>query len=327
LSASPLTAPPTIAVVCAQAIERTPDAVVGTAVEAERLGYDSVWIGEMATFDAFALATAVGQRTSSIPLVIGPLAVAVRDPVMIAMGVASVTALSGRRVDVAVGSSSEVVVAQWHGRSRADSARRIDESVTALRPLLDGAAVNGYRLRLPAPGSTITVAAFGPGALAVAAHRADRLVLNLVTAEATRRLAADLAHAAADAGRPVPRVAAWIPAAVDPTPDALVDLKRALVGYLAAPGYRDMLAAAGFEPLVRLAQDRPHPRELLAAIPDELPAVIGLVGDQATVAARLGEYRAAGVDDVCLVTGYGSDEEGRRTLAALRPDPPALRSS
>jgi alkanesulfonate monooxygenase SsuD/methylene tetrahydromethanopterin reductase-like flavin-dependent oxidoreductase (luciferase family) len=57
----------------------------------------------MATFDAFALATAVGLRTPGLALKIGPLAVGVRSPVALALGLASVAALTGAHVDLALG--------------------------------------------------------------------------------------------------------------------------------------------------------------------------------------------------------------------------------
>jgi acyl-CoA synthetase (AMP-forming)/AMP-acid ligase II len=84
--------------------------VVRTAQAADALGYGEIWIGEMATFDAFALGAVVAERTSRASLTIGPLAVAVRDPVMIAMGAGSLAELTGRTVNVALGSSSPVVV-------------------------------------------------------------------------------------------------------------------------------------------------------------------------------------------------------------------------
>jgi alkanesulfonate monooxygenase SsuD/methylene tetrahydromethanopterin reductase-like flavin-dependent oxidoreductase (luciferase family) len=80
--------------------------VVRTAQAADALGYGEIWIGEMATFDAFALGAVVAERTSRASLTIGPLAVAVRDPVMIAMGAGSLAELTGRTVNVALGSSS-----------------------------------------------------------------------------------------------------------------------------------------------------------------------------------------------------------------------------
>src|SRR5205085_9325583 len=97
--------------------DREPLEALETARWAEELGYDELWIGEMATFDAFALGAAIAARTERIPLTVGPLAVAVRDPMALALGTASVAALGGgRRVGLALGSSSPVLVAGWHGR-------------------------------------------------------------------------------------------------------------------------------------------------------------------------------------------------------------------
>ena len=83
--------------------------VVRTAQAADALGYGEIWIGEMATFER-SRSKVVAERTSRAGLTIGPLAVAVRDPVMIAMGAGSLAELTGRTVNVALGSSSPVVV-------------------------------------------------------------------------------------------------------------------------------------------------------------------------------------------------------------------------
>ena len=92
------------------------------AIHADRLGYPELWIGEMATYDAFAFATAVGHRTEQIALNIGPLAVSVRTPMTMAMGIASVADLTGRKASLALGASSTVVVEEWHGRHRVRTA-------------------------------------------------------------------------------------------------------------------------------------------------------------------------------------------------------------
>ena len=52
--------------------DRPPEESLDVAVHADRLGYRELWIGEMATYDAFALATAVGMRTTRIVLTVGP---------------------------------------------------------------------------------------------------------------------------------------------------------------------------------------------------------------------------------------------------------------
>lgn len=286
--------------------DRDPLEAVETARLADELGYRELWLGEMATFDAFSLATAVGAATSSIGLTIGPLAVSVRDPAMLAMGVASVASLTGRPVGLAIGTSSPVVVERWHGRTWAGAAD-LRAAAVELRSLLAGErGTGGYRLRLPAPGASLTVAAFGPLAVRVAADCADRMVVNLCTPAATARLreAAGI------------RTAAWIPVAVDPDPAAIEQLRRGLVPYVAAPGYGEMFAEAGFADVVDRARSGIGAGEVLASIPDALVEAIAVVGDADTCRRRLRDWPA---DDVVIVPATAGDPGGQRTLQALRP--------
>jgi probable F420-dependent oxidoreductase len=308
--------------------DRPPQENVRVGELADELGYAELWIGEMATYDVFALATAIGIHTDRIPITIGPLAVGVRTPMTVAMGAASVADLIGRPVGVALGTSSDVVVEEWHGRSRARSARMLAEHAEATRALLAGEKADvagslirtsGYRLRLPAVGTPLTIAAFGPAAVRVAGRSADRLVLNMLTPAAAGRLCADVATAAAEAGRPRPTVAIWLAAAVDPSEETLAQMNRGKVAYLAAPGYGEMFAEAGFGELVEFARTRPHPRDLLAAVPAGMIGTVGLVGSVEEISSRVGEYHAAGVDEVCIVPATAGDDDGRRTLDALAP--------
>jgi probable F420-dependent oxidoreductase len=309
--------------------DRPASEVLETAQAADRLGYGEIWIGEMATFDAFTLAAVVAGQTSSAGLTVGPLAVAVRDPVMIAMGVGSLTELTGRAVQVAIGTSSPVVVEQWHGRRLERTALALAESATAVRALLDGQkadvrgqviSTRGYRLRTAPPRSQLTIAAFGPGAVRVAARQADRMVINLVTPKSAARLVQLLHDECHAAGRPVPPVAAWVSAAVNPSPEGAEQLRRVLVAYLAVPGYAEMFTEAGFGDVVRYARTSPHPRDLLAAIPAEIVGHVGLAGDAAAIRARLADYAAAGVDEIALVPGScDADPAGVATLTALAP--------
>src|SRR5580700_129060 len=205
--------------------DRAPGEVLRTAQVADELGYGEIWIGEMATFDAFALGAVVAERTARAALTIGPLAVAVRDPVMVAMGVGSLTELTGRTVNVALGSSSPVVVEQWHGRRSERTATALAESAAAVRTLLAGGkadvrgeviSTRGFRLRTRAPGTPLTIAAFGAGSVRAAARQADRMVINLVTPKSAARLVQMLHDECRAAGRPVPPVAAWVAAVVSP---------------------------------------------------------------------------------------------------------------
>ncbi|MFI1213479.1 LLM class F420-dependent oxidoreductase [Streptomyces sp. NPDC020802] len=328
-------ATPSLAVSLGYWQDRPPDEALLTARLADELGYRRLWIGEMATYDAFALATKIADHTTGLHLTVGPLAVAVRDPMLIARGVASVADLSGRAVDVALGTSSPMVVGEWHGRSRERSATRLRESAQAVRSLLDGnktmfngetVTTTNYRLRLPPPTSAVAVAAFGRSAVRTAAQYADRMVLNLLTPRSAGVLIDQMRKDAAAVGRTPPAVTAWVPGAVDPDTAALDQVRRGLVGYLAAPGYAEMLTQAGFGDLVTFARSRPHPGELLAAIPADLVRCIGLVGDHETVRAQLASYARAGVDEIAVVpVSTDADPGGRRTLTALRKiKPPAF---
>ena len=269
----------------------------------------------MATWDAFALATAIAGETRSIELCVGPLATAVRDPMAMAMGIASVAAVALRPVHLAIGSSSHTLVERWHGRKRERTARHIRETAEALRPLLAGekttyegelVRTEGYRLRLPPPTTSLTVAAFGDATVRVAAQ-VDRMVLNLVTPELVSTMA----------GR-APRLAAWVPAAVDPTPETHAQLARGLIPYVGAEGYSDMFTAAGFGDVVEAARGGMHPAELLEQVPQDLAAAVGLVGTEAEVRKRAGEYFDAGLDELVLVPATAGDDAGRRTLETLR---------
>ena len=234
---------------------------------------------------------------------IGPLAIAVRGPVSIALGVASVATLTGRPVDIALGASSPMIVGGWHDRPWDHLAGRMRETATVLRALLDGeradfdgeyVRAHGFRLRRPQPEASLTIAAFGPAMTRVAARHADEVVLNLVSTEHVAAVHAAVAEEAAAAGRETPRLAVWVPAALDPGPAALAQLAGQLAVYLGAPGYGELFAKLGFGSLVERARAGERRGELAAAIPRELLARIGAIGSPDEVRARIAEYHAPG---------------------------------
>lgn len=304
-----------------------PDAeAVEIARVAEEAGLDTAWVGEMASFDAFALATAIGLRTQRLRLKIGPLAVGVRSPVAIALGVASVATLTGHEVDVALGASSPVIVSAWHDRPWGQPAPRTRETVVAVRELLagrrlefDGEHVRSHRFRLraPRPGASIVVAAFGPRMTEVAARHADEVVLNLVTPGHVAEVRGRIQEHATAAGRAVPKLSVWVPVASEPGPAALGQLQGQLAVYLGAPGYGELFASVGFGALVERARSGAPRAELASAIPAELVAQIGAFGSASEIAGRIAAYHEAGADHVGIVPSTAEDPGGRRVMAAL----------
>jgi probable F420-dependent oxidoreductase len=309
-------------------LDRPDTEALDIAVAADQAGYSRLWIGEMATFDAFALATAVGIRTRRLRLIVGPLAVGVRDPVTVALGASSVHTLTGRPVEVALGASSPAIVAGWHDRPWPGAAGRMRESVRALRPMLAGERVDfagsqvrtrGFRLRAGLPGGRLTVAAFGPAMTRVAAEEADRVVLNLVTPEQVAAVRATVTGVAQRAGRAAPEIAVWVAAALDPGPAALRQLAGQLAVYLAPPGYGEMFIELGFGELVRKARAGARRAELVAAIPVELLAAVCAIGSAEQITARVARYHDAGAEHVGIVPATAEDPAGRAVLTALAP--------
>lgn len=298
---------------------------VRVAVVADRLGYREVWAGEGPTWDSFVLAAAIGRATERVTLTAGPVPVSVRDPYTVARGAASVAALVGRPVGVALGTSSKRVVEGVHDRPRTRPAAVLEESAAAVRRLMHGApgqpVVPGstFRRRLPAPGGALTVAAFGPRAIATAAAHADRMLLDVVSPEQVRALRAQLDAAAEKAGRTPPTLAAWLPAAVDPAPESLAQVLGSIAGYLTVPGYSEVFVEAGFGEAVMLAATGADPETLLRALPPRAAATLGLVGDVDAVRARIDTYAEAGLDEIALVPATAGDPGGERTLTALTP--------
>lgn len=309
-------------------LDRSDEEALEIALAAEQAGIETIWIGELASFDAFALATGIGLRAGRASLRIGPLAVGVRSPVAIALGVASVATLTGRPVDVALGASSPTIVTGWHDRHWTAVAPRMHETLSVLRALLDGRRVDvegthvsthGFKLRRPQPGASISVAAFGPAMTRVAARHADEVVLNLVPPDHVASVRRRIDDEAAAAGRTCrPRLAVWVPAALDPGEQAYVQLGGQLAVYLGAPGYGELFTELGHGALVDRARTGGVRRaEVAEAIPSELIAQVAAVGSAAAVAARIAAYHEAGADHVGVVPSTAEDPAGRRVLGAI----------
>ena len=289
----------------------------------------------MATYDAFALATAVGLRAPGMRLKIGPLAVGVRSPVALALGATSVASLTGGQTDLALGASSPAIVTGWHDHTWAHAAPRMRETIECLRSILEGNRVDftgthlrshGFRLRAARPEIGIAVGAFGPAMMRVAARHADEVVLNLVPPERVAAARAAVDAEAAAAGRRPPRLAVWVPVALKPGEAAWRQLATQLAVYLSPPGYGEMFCELGFGDIVRRARAGAGRRELANTVPAELLEQVGALGTADRIAARLRAYHDAGADSVAVVPSTAEDPGGEATLRAVAAAMPAHRT-
>jgi coenzyme F420-dependent glucose-6-phosphate dehydrogenase len=167
---------------------RTAPELVETAVEAERLGLDSVWVGDTlarAPIDALTILGAFAARTSRVTLGTASLLPALRNPLLTANQLLSLDLLSDGRLTLAVG-------AGFTGRSEPEFAfagvpwarrrARLDDIVALWRAVWSGASsFHGSVLHhdslpvFPTParpgGPPVWLAAHTPAAL----ERAGRL--------------------------------------------------------------------------------------------------------------------------------------------------------
>lgn len=233
-------------------------------------------------------------------------------------------AVTGRQIGVALGTASVRVVEKLHGRSRRQSVTDLRGSARTIRELIDNTPESRWQdnrdahflHNLGAPSGPLTVAAFGDRAIQVAADYADRMLLDLVTPERVAILRAKLESASGS--RPRPRLAAWLPGAVEPSPDAVGEVMASIAGYLTVGGYREMFVDAGFGEAVRQAESGADLNDLIDALPNDAAQAVGLVGDRAEVADRMRAYADAGLDEVAVVPMTAGDPKGERTLLALR---------
>ena len=300
-----------------------PDDTISVARIADDLGYRELWVGEGPAWDAFVLATAVGIATRRAALTVGPVPVSVRDPATISRGAASVASAIDRPVGVALGTASVRVVEKLHGRSRHKSVTDLRESARVIRELIDGTAQSRWQgdpdarflRRLGTPSGPVTVAAFGDRAIQIAADYADRMLLDLVTTEQVAALRSKLERSVGSGTRP--KLAAWLPAAVEPTDEAVAQILESIAGYLTIGGYREMFLEAGFDEAVEKAASGADISEVVGTLPDYAAGVVGLVGDRAAIGERLAAYAEAGLDEVAVVPMTAGDPKGERTLGEM----------
>ena len=109
---------------------------VDEAQEAERLGFDSVWVAESWGNDAFTYAAWVAANTSTIKIGTGIVQMAARTPTATAMAAMTLDHLSNGRLILGLGVSGPQVVEGWYGRPSNKPLARTREYVDIIRRAL-----------------------------------------------------------------------------------------------------------------------------------------------------------------------------------------------
>src|SRR5437588_5851953 len=102
-------------------------------LEAERLGFDSVWTSEAYGSDAVTPAAWVLARTTRIKVGTAIMQMPARTPAMTAMTAMTLEALSGGRFILGIGPSGPQVVEGWHGVAYGKPLQRTREYIEIVR--------------------------------------------------------------------------------------------------------------------------------------------------------------------------------------------------
>lgn len=165
-------------------------------------------------------------------------------------------------------------------------------------------------------GLRLGLAALGPNMLRLAGRIADRVALNMCTPSQVPAMVALVAAGAAAAGRSTPPITVWIHCCVGPDKHNMAFGRRFLSGYLRAPGYREVVADAGFAEVVQAAAAAPNARTIGGLVTDEMLVRVLGFGTAAEVRQRVRSFNGLGVE-AAVVPSLAKDPTGRETLIAL----------
>ena len=272
-------------------------------------GFTRVWSPQMPQDPDLLVTLAVALReVEGVEVGTGVLPIQRQHPMALAQQALTVSLLSGGRLRLGLGLSHRPVVERVWGLPFDMPVRRMGEYLDALLPLLHGDPVDASgqtvsahgRLAIPgAPVPPVYLAALGPQMLRLAGRRAAGTITWMTGPRTlTEHVVPTLRGAAVEAGRSVEVVSALPVCVTDDTAAARELAARQFAIYGKLPSYRAMLDREGW----------PGPQDA------------ALVGDEATVSARLEEMAAAGADEfVAIPFGSGDDQARSRALLRARP--------
>ena len=269
----------------------TADRIVGQARRAEADGFSSMWYPSSAgAGDPLAVMALAGRATSAIELGTAVLVSYTCHPVLQASRAsAAASAIGGPgRLTLGVGPSHRPIIEDRLGLSYDTPGQHTDEYVQILTGLLRGEQVSfaGSQFRvdtgpIPLPDGAaipVLIGALASRLLRVAGRYTDGTIVWMANPTAIgAHVAPVIRKAAADAGRPAPRIVAGMPVAVhDDVAEARSAAARQFSVYGELPNYQRILAHGGITG----------------------PAEAVIVGDEDSVTAQVRALFEAGATDL-----------------------------
>jgi F420-dependent oxidoreductase-like protein len=297
-------------------------------LEAERLGYASVWTSEAYGSDAVSPAAWVLARTSKINVGTGIMQMPARTPACAASTAATLQAMSNGRFLMGIGPSGPQVVEGWHGVPYGKPLTRTREYIEIVRKILareaplthegehyqipytgPGASGLGKPLKSvlhPNPNLKIYTAAISPAGLTTAGEIADGVMPIFMSPERPELVTEHVLAGMAKAGKGrtladfdiAPFVRVSMGSDLQACRDAVKPEMALYIGGMGARTknfYNDCMKRMGYEAEAVKIQDAflaGRRKEALAAIPDKFVDETALVGPPDRIKDRLQAWKA-----------------------------------
>jgi F420-dependent oxidoreductase-like protein len=301
-------------------------------LEAERLGYTSVWAGESYGTDAVTPITWVLARTSKIKAGTGIMQMSARTPACAAMTAATLQAMSNNRFLLGIGPSGPQVIEGWHGLPYGKPLTRTKEYIEIVRKVFAREAPlqhRGEHYQIPYAGADasglgkplksilhanpdlkIYTAAITPAGLRAAGEVADGVQPFLMSPERTDIVTLPVLEGRLAAGKGqtlddfdiAPYVNVAMGKDLQACRDAIKPQMALYIGGMGARGknfYNDYLKRMGYEVAAVKIQDAylaGRRDEAIGAVPDSFIDETALVGPPERIKDRLQVWKESAKD-------------------------------
>jgi F420-dependent oxidoreductase-like protein len=290
---------------------RSAEHVVDDAVAQASIAFDTgvrqVWLGQQLDLDAIAVAALIGAAVPGIAVGTSVVPINPRHPLTVAAAAQTAQSASHGRFSLGLGLGVAVLEQVAFGIPTNHAAQRLREYLTVLAAVRDTGTVEFRGTHLTAVDPQVMpvalpsaapyplyVAAMGPQTLQVTGELADGTLPYAGPRTLEEFIVPTIGKAAADAGRPAPRVFGLVSVAVTDGDDATAAARAVAVETMAmydqVPSYQRINAREGVASVVDLA----------------------LIGNAEHVARGLARYMDAGATDLLLMPVLSGHDELRR---------------
>ena len=303
----------------------------GYAQDAERLGFDQLWVVEDCFLGGGIAQAAVAlAQTTSITVGLGILPAGARNPAFAALDLGTLANLFPGRLIIGVGHGMPNWMRQV-GAWPASPLTLLTEYITALRKLLRGENVtcsgryvnlDGVKLASPPDVVPPVVAGVrGPRSLRAAAAVSDGTILaEPVTPEYVAAVLGLTGPAGGSSDGGSHRIIAYNVGAVDDSLEAARDQARSGLRWIGDPEWAPHIEPLPFAAEFAALRQRASSRESFASqLPDEWVDQLAVVGDPRTAAARVAALEGSGVTDLVLIPAGDAPRARLPELARILP--------